>query len=138
MENKLEICGKQNRNLWKTKQEYFAFLKENKARRQKYSCRGNRNLWKTKQKFMENRIEIYGKQIRNLWKTKQKFMGSKIGIFCVIKRKQSNTPKIFLPRKQEFMENKLEIYGKQNRNLWETKQKFMGNKIEIYGKQNRN
>ena len=36
------------------------------------------------------------------------------------------------------MENKIEIYGKQNRNLWKTNQKFMENKIEIYGKQNRN
>ena len=40
--------------------------------------------------------------------------------------------------KYTFMENNVEIYGKQNRNLLETNQKFMGNKLEIYGKQIRN
>ena len=36
------------------------------------------------------------------------------------------------------MENKIEMYGKQNINLLEMEYKFMENKIEIYGKQNRN
>ena len=43
-----DLYSNTQEELQQTHTQLRALLKENKARRQKYSCRGNRNLWKTK------------------------------------------------------------------------------------------